>query len=257
MILLRNKEFSTSSRIWAGTKGALRGGARGAAMGALISPLYAYPVFNKGKNKLATGLVGGSALIGAGLGAAKGWNSAVKDYDKNANAKNYTCPSINDLPGNIKSELLGVERAWKKTQTQELLQELMSSFFGGDDVVPFTPYVDKKDVKSIFEDFVKRALIFSDFPEDTLMYPLMCGCDSYGEESILCYNITTKKFWCLEGNDYIFEEEATKIKSIKDFIKGELEYLNYFFESRDYQFEIIPKEFEKLIKEIKKAFGIN
>ncbi len=83
MIILRQRLYSDKSgRFWAGTKGALKGARKGALWGAALAP---GKIIAAGHNKwkLAAGITGAGALVGAGIGAKSGWKSGINDYKYN------------------------------------------------------------------------------------------------------------------------------------------------------------------------------
>lgn len=83
MILLRQKLYNDrSGRFWAGTKGALKGAGKGALWGAVLAPGKIIAARHD-KWKLAAGITGAGALIGAGIGAKSGWKSGINDYKYN------------------------------------------------------------------------------------------------------------------------------------------------------------------------------
>jgi hypothetical protein len=93
-----------------------------------------------------------------------------------------------------------------------------------------------------------------EFPEDTLMYPLISNADRY-EPDFLCYNINEKKFYSILANDYDYFEENKNYWNIKDFIKDELDFFLKYFDP-NYGYKLTEEEFRELINKIKKAFKI-
>ena len=80
MIILRQRLYSNfSSSLKEAGKGAIKGAYIGAAGGAVPGMIAAK---HNGSLKLIGGLVGGSALVGAGIGAVKGWKSGEKEHKK-------------------------------------------------------------------------------------------------------------------------------------------------------------------------------
>jgi len=83
MIILRQKLYSDKSgRFWAGTKGALKGAGKGALWGAALAPGNIIAAKHN-KWKLAAGITGAGALVGAGIGAKSGWKKGVNEYKYN------------------------------------------------------------------------------------------------------------------------------------------------------------------------------
>ncbi len=79
MIVLRQREYGTAGKVWAGTKGAVKTGLKGAAWGAVLVPGNGL-AYLAGKKKLAAGITGVGALVGGGIGAKLGWDNAVDKY---------------------------------------------------------------------------------------------------------------------------------------------------------------------------------
>ena len=79
MIILRQKNCSTTGRVWAGTKGAIKGAASGAKWGAVLIPGNMLATLF-GKYKLAAKITLVGATIGAGVGGYLGYNKGVDDY---------------------------------------------------------------------------------------------------------------------------------------------------------------------------------
>ena len=83
MIILRQNLYSDKSgKFWAGTKGALKGAGKGALWGAALAPGNIIAAKHN-KWKLAAGITGAGALVGAGIGAKSGWKKGVNEYKYN------------------------------------------------------------------------------------------------------------------------------------------------------------------------------
>lgn len=118
------KRFSKSGKIWAGTKQAIRTGAKGAFWGGVLAPGNGI-AYMTGHKKVAAGLTGAGALIGAGIGAKLGYNSGVTEY-RLKNDPEYKIElqkkNLEDLKKNLKpskdSDLASVKEfdylSWKK-----------------------------------------------------------------------------------------------------------------------------------------------
>lgn len=180
-----------------------------------------------------------------------GWFGFGKKKQPEQKSPEYKCPKFTDLPPRLQQSLKEVEREWKKPETQKLLKEYNRVAIHGPGI-PFTPFIQQDYAGIIFNDYLLFAL--QDFPEGTMMYPLISNADSY-EPNILCYNIGEKKFYSVYANDYDSFEEDKNYWNLKDYIKDELdEFLKYF--DPNFGYELSKEGFEDLFKKIKKAFRI-
>ena len=179
-----------------------------------------------------------------------GWFGFGKKKQPEQKAPEYKCPSISDLPTNLQQSLRGVERVWKKPETQKLLKELQDIFHM--DFIPFTPYVEPKMVESAFKNILSWSLASEGFPESTLMYPVMWDLEG---DWLLCYEITTNHFWMIDDNDHNFYDDTEQFKNLREFIADEI---NWFLRNFDpnFGYKLSKEEFEDLFKKIKKAFWI-
>lgn len=178
-----------------------------------------------------------------------GWFGFGKKKLPEQKTPEYRCPSISDLPSNLQQSLRGVERVWKKPETQKLLKELQKVLHT--EVIPFTPYVDTKTVDYIFTNLLHWSLASEDFPESTLMYPIMW--DLQGNW-LLCYEITTNHFWTIDDNDHNFYDDK-QFKNLREFMKDEIDWFLKGFDP-NYGYKLSRDEFEDLFKKIKKEFWI-
>ena len=76
------KRFSKIGRFSSGLKTAMKYGAKGALYGGVLVPGNIW-AFRKGHKKVAAGLTGVGALLGAGIGSKWGWEDGVNAYDYN------------------------------------------------------------------------------------------------------------------------------------------------------------------------------
>lgn len=160
----------------------------------------------------------------------------------------YKCPKFSDLPTNLQQGLRGVDRVWRKSDTQKLLKELQKEVSAKD--IPFKPIMDPKEVESIHKALITSMEVL-EYPESSLIYPLLWGLTCDGGPDLFCYDISTKKFYSVDWvNDLNFYE--IDIKSLRDYIKVCLEDLD------DYDLATMDDEqFFNLKKKIKKAFWIS
>ena len=180
-----------------------------------------------------------------------GWFGFGKRKDEPKPTIQYKCPSISDLPSNLQASLRGVEKVWKKPDVQKLLKELQR-LVGHLDIFPYTPYVNPENA---FNNFILMSLKADEFPEDTLMYPLMWDCGKC-DGNLICYDITTKKFWAIDGNDWNFEE-YDYIKKLSDWMKYDLDFIEKYTDEEDLEYYGVSRpEFKDLLKKIKKAFWL-
>lgn len=180
-----------------------------------------------------------------------GWFGFGKKKQPEQKAPEYKCPSISDLPTNLQQSLRGVERVWKKPETQKLLKELQR-LVGDQDTFPYTPYLEPENA---FERMILPSLEAEIFPENTLMYPLMWNCGLCDGE-LICYDITGKKFWAIDGHDWNFEE-ADNIKVLNDWIKADLNFLDKEIKEKDLDYyKVTLSDFKNLLKQIRKVFWI-
>ena len=77
MIILRQKIYS---KFTSSLGGAVKGAGKGALIGAVVMPGWKLAVLTR-KYKLAAGIAGTGALIGAGIGAKSGWNSGKSKWE--------------------------------------------------------------------------------------------------------------------------------------------------------------------------------
>ena len=77
MIILRQKIYS---KFTSSLGGAVKGAGQGALIGAAVMPGWKLAALTR-KYKLAAGIAGTGALIGAGIGAKSGWNSGKSKWE--------------------------------------------------------------------------------------------------------------------------------------------------------------------------------
>lgn len=77
---MKIKRFSKIGRFGSGLKKAIKYGAKGALYGGVLAPGNIW-AFRKGHKKIAAGLTGVGALVGAGVGSKWGWEDGVSAYD--------------------------------------------------------------------------------------------------------------------------------------------------------------------------------
>ena len=84
MIILRQKEYGSIGRTWAGIKGAAKKMPKGALIGGIAVPFNGLAYLAK-KKKLAAGITAVGATIGAGIGAKMGYDEGVSKYEYDHN----------------------------------------------------------------------------------------------------------------------------------------------------------------------------
>jgi hypothetical protein len=158
----------------------------------------------------------------------------------------YKCPKFSDLPTNLQQSLRGIERVWKKSETQKLLKVLGKELLT--DVIPFMPYLDSKLVEHVHREIIIPPMAFNKYPDSTLIYPLMWDTGYW----LLCFDITAKKFLKVYYTDdeNLFEAEKN-YWNLKNYIS---DCLNEYDAS--FRRHISEEEFNNLIDKIKKAFWI-
>jgi hypothetical protein len=180
-----------------------------------------------------------------------GWFGFGKKNPSNSYS-NYDWPKFEDLPGNLKQALKGVQRVKQNTLTQKLLNEL-GEFAGvkGEDI--FKVYINTKDVEE------KQKLIFSSSDIERLspnikLYPLMNNAQFPNCRDILFYDINLKHFYDLDIDTLDIEDVDDYVKNLRDYIKGDLDYTVSDFSTEldeDYW-----DDYENLLKQIRKAFWV-
>lgn len=167
----------------------------------------------------------------------------------------YTCPTIKDLPTNLQQSLRGVERVWKKPEVQKMLKYFGEKYIiVGDGNIPYKPYIDQREVEHVHKNILVPTISFYDYPQDSLIYPLMWNC-GLNDGELLCYDIKKGKFLSIFGGEWDLEE-IDHVRVLKDWIKSDLDLASDCIDE-DYGFsEDEIKEFNDLIRKIKKQFWL-
>ena len=79
-MIIKLKRFSKIGRTWSGIKGSIKPALNGALIGGALAPGNLLTLV-LGHKKVAAGLTGAGALLGASLGGKMGWDNGVRKYD--------------------------------------------------------------------------------------------------------------------------------------------------------------------------------
>ena len=143
MAVYRIKRFSTLGRLGFGLKGAIKSGAKGAMWGGILAPGngIAYATGNK---KIAAGITGVGALVGAGIGSKLGWDSATSSYDHQEKMKND--PKYKEK--------------FEKDQRESLLKNIKQSESEDLNYISFFDYKSWLNVKEAPKDFLEYVKFY-------------------------------------------------------------------------------------------------
>ena len=189
MIILRQKNCSTAGRVWAGTKGAVKGAASGAKWGAILAPGNMLAALI-GKYKLAAKITLTGAAIGAGFGGYLGYNKGVDDYKLKEKLKT---PEGREEIRNAEIQRI------KEDAKSSLAQGIESTNYNPKDwIARYKQWFDKEGVTlpesiykwmSLYKDFAKTSI--KPFYQDLINNP-----QNYIDENNL-----TSQFIVLEFTD--------------------------------------------------------
>lgn len=166
--------------------------------------------------------------------------------------KQYSCPTIKDLQKSNLSVAQGLKafsRLREKPETKRTISELKDLYLI--DSSAYSTYIDDNTRYNFWKSAIEPSLKSDNFPEDTLMFPLIWN-SKVNDGICLCWDCSSKKFWTLFENDWTFEEERP-IK-ISEWVSKDLDYILYDLKNNSDP-DLIQKGIE-LIKRLKKLLWL-
>lgn len=215
---MKVKRFSRIGRLGSGLKKAMKYGAKGALYGGVLAPGNVL-AFTTGHKKLAAGLTGAGALIGAGIGSKLGWDEGVSSYDHQEKMKNdpgykekYEKERRDTILKNIKqseAEDLGYlsyfdYNSWSKIKEapKDFLKYV--KFYKNIWSKKIKPWYSSMDIESLDEYFIPEFKEFFPIPNDSKIsedwlkedqeYLCLATFNDAGDDGWLCYNPIDKRY---------------------------------------------------------------
>lgn len=248
------KRFSTLGRFGAGLKGAAKTGIKGALYGGVLAPGNGLALVT-GHGKIAAGLTGVGALVGAGIGSKFGWEEGVSSYDYNNDPeyrKNRDKEERELIMKQIKEseeEDLIFSKSFKYSSWVKV-KEAPKEFL---DYVKFYENIWSKKIKTWYKSMDLKGLEPYPIPEFKEFFPIpynsetsekwlkedqeylcLATFNSAGDDGWLCYNPIDKRY----GVDLPDETE-----SIKEVLLRNLKH-------RDSYYHLSPQQ-KRLVSEFK------
>lgn len=212
-MIIKLKRFSKIGRTWSGIKGSIKPALNGALIGGALAPGNLIAL-GFGHKKVAAGITGAGALLGASIGGKMGWNSGVREYDINQKLKTaegkqeLLLEACKDLKESATTSMEGAKQNIDDFKISENYIKLYKNWFSKRDltlpkeitsfILGCSKFFNKGNIASFYNDYISNPEKFITekdisnhklyylFPEffNVFPYPLKPDYLSYCEDDL-------------------------------------------------------------------------